>query len=283
MCSRSPGWDRCGLGCSARPVAACRSSSDVTAMLHERSGAAIESLYAASIDDHLSELAHHYSRSGNAPKAVEYLERAGGRAVERSAYVEAVSQFSAALELIRAMPHSPQRAERELAIVLALGPAVQVTKGWSAPEAEAIYLHARELCRELGETPQLFPALFGLSAYYAVGGDYRTARGIMNQCLNIAELSGDSGILVQAYHQLGYLLAYTGELSSARQAQEDLARLYDSKTHHSLVRLYGGDDPAVCSLGAKSLTLGLQGYPRQAVLAAEASRRLAEQLSHPLS
>src|SRR5262249_16786045 len=34
--------------------------------LHERIGAALETLYAASLDDHLAELAHHYSRSANA-------------------------------------------------------------------------------------------------------------------------------------------------------------------------------------------------------------------------
>ena len=257
--------------------------SDRRKLLHERTGAAIESLYVASIDDHLSELAHHYGRSSNGPKAIEYLDRAGRRAVERSAYVEAVNHLSAALELLRAMPYSRERSERELALLLALGPPVQVTKGWSSPEAEKIYLRAREICREVGETPQLLLTLFGLAGYYVVGGEYKTARELMDQCLNLAQLSGDSNMLVQAYHSLGYLHAFTGELSSARQAQDELARLYDSKTHHPLARLYGGDDPAVCSLGVKSLTLWLQGYPQQAVLAAEASRRLAEQLSHPLS
>ena len=231
----------------------------------------------------MSELAHHYGRSGNAAKAIEYLDRAGRRAVERSAYVEAVNHLSAALELLRAMPYSRERSERELALLLALGPPVQVTKGWSSPEAEKIYLRAREICREVGETPQLLLTLFGLAGYYVVGGEYKTARELMDQCLNLAQLSGDSNMLVQAYHSLGYLHTFTGELSSARQAQDELARLYDSKTHHPLARLYAGDNPAVCSLGVKSLTLWLQGYPQQAVLAAEASRRLAEQLSHPLS
>jgi len=257
--------------------------SDRRKLLHERTGVAIEKLYAASIDDHLSELAHHYSRSGNAPKAIEYLERAGGRAVERSAYIEAVSHFSAALELLRAMPHSPQRAERELALLLALGPSVQVTKGWSAQEAEAVYLRARELCREVGETRQLFPALFGLAAYYAVGGEYKPAREIMDECLSLAERSGNSNMLVQAYHQLGWLQAFTGELASARQSQDELVTRYDSKRHHPLAHLYGGDDPAVCCLGIRGLTLWLLGYPEKALEAAGASVRLAQQLSHPLS
>ena len=61
-------------------------------LLHERIGAAIEPLYAASIEDHLSELAHHYARSGNADKAAEYLQRAGWQAFGRAAHREALDQ-----------------------------------------------------------------------------------------------------------------------------------------------------------------------------------------------
>ena len=46
-------------------------------LLHERTGEAIEALFKDRIDDHLAELAHHYSRSANTRKAVEYLFRAG--------------------------------------------------------------------------------------------------------------------------------------------------------------------------------------------------------------
>ena len=45
--------------------------------LHEHVGHAIESIYTASLDDHVAELAHHFSRSGNQAKAVEYLHLAG--------------------------------------------------------------------------------------------------------------------------------------------------------------------------------------------------------------
>src|SRR6516165_7805852 len=38
--------------------------------LHEQIGAAIEALYSSQLSDHLSELAHHYQRSGNIGKAL---------------------------------------------------------------------------------------------------------------------------------------------------------------------------------------------------------------------
>ena len=59
--------------------------------IHERTAQAIEALYRANLDEHYSELAHHYTRSGNTEKAVEYLHLAGQQAVQRSANVEAIT------------------------------------------------------------------------------------------------------------------------------------------------------------------------------------------------
>ena len=41
-------------------------------------------MFAEQLEDHLDELAHHYSRSDNVAKAVEYLGRAGQQAPQRS-------------------------------------------------------------------------------------------------------------------------------------------------------------------------------------------------------
>jgi len=56
--------------------------------LHERIGAALEALYASSIDDHLVELAHHYGRSANVDAAVQYLTSAGKQKMEEARRVE---------------------------------------------------------------------------------------------------------------------------------------------------------------------------------------------------
>ena len=68
--------------------------------LHERTAAAIESLYGDRLDDHLAELAHQYRRGGNLEKAIEYLCLAGEQAAARGADNGAIEQLGAALELI---------------------------------------------------------------------------------------------------------------------------------------------------------------------------------------
>src|SRR5262249_8247828 len=97
--------------------------------IHERTAQAMEALYRATLDEHYSELAHHYSRSGNTEKAVEYLHLAGQQAAQRSANVEAITHLTTALELLKTLPDTRERAQQELMLHLSLGMPLLVTRG----------------------------------------------------------------------------------------------------------------------------------------------------------
>ena len=49
-------------------------------------------------------------------QAVAYWQRAGQQAVERSAYAEAVSTLTTALDLLTTLPESRERSQQELAM-----------------------------------------------------------------------------------------------------------------------------------------------------------------------
>ena len=119
----------------------------------------MEGLYKTSLSNHYSDLAHHYRRSGNAQKAVEYLGPTGYQAVQRTANDEAIGHFTTAIELLQTLPDSQERSQQELALHVALGVPLSATKGWAAPEVGNIYMRAQELCEQVGETPELFPVL----------------------------------------------------------------------------------------------------------------------------
>jgi len=59
-------------------------------LLHERTAQTIEALYCDRLEDHATELAHHFGCSGNVPEAVGYLSRSGHKAAERSGRCPAV-------------------------------------------------------------------------------------------------------------------------------------------------------------------------------------------------
>src|SRR6202040_368906 len=97
-------------------------------LLHERTANALESLLADHLEDHVDEMAHHYSNSADLDKALEYLHRAGERAVRRSTNAEAIAYFTRALELLTGRPDTRERAERELALQIALGAPLMNTR-----------------------------------------------------------------------------------------------------------------------------------------------------------
>ena len=130
-------------------------------LLHERTGEAIEALFKDRIDDHLAELAHHYSRTANTRKAVEYLFRAGSQAEARFAYSEAVTRLSSALEFLKRLPDDAERARQELSVQSVLGRSLSNVKGWAAAELEPVYARARELCAQIRDPALAFRALYG--------------------------------------------------------------------------------------------------------------------------
>src|SRR5262245_21034127 len=106
-------------------------------------------------------IAHHYTEAGLAEQAIPYWQKAGQRAGQRSANMEAVSHLSTGLELLKILPDTPERAQQELALQATLGPLLIATRGYAAEETGATYTRARELCRQVGETLLLFRVLFG--------------------------------------------------------------------------------------------------------------------------
>jgi predicted ATPase len=252
-------------------------------LLHERAGLALESMFAEQLDDHLDELAYHYRRSGDASKAVEYLGRAGQQALQRSAYADALSTLSAALNLLRKLPDGPERIQRELLLQLAIGPALMAAKGWAAPEVEQAYNRMRELCELLDETPELFPTLFGLWVVHLIRGELRRAYEIAEQLLRLARSARNPALLPQAWHALGSTSYWMGEFGPARKNFEDALTHYDPEHHRALILRYSWVDVEVRSLSYSAITLWQLGYPDQALDKGKEALAVAQRLSHPFS
>src|SRR5262245_42641698 len=179
--------------------------------LHERTAHAMEALYQFTLEEHYSELAHHYSRTENTPKAVRYLHLAGQQAAQRSANTEAVALLTEAVALVHQLPATPDQAQQELTLQTTLGPLLLTTKGYAAPETEGAYTRAYDLCQQVGETSELFPVLWGLLELYVGRADYRRAREYGEQMLALAQRLHDSSLLLWAYRGLEEVSFCLGE------------------------------------------------------------------------
>jgi TOMM system kinase/cyclase fusion protein len=227
-------------------------------------------------------LAHHYTQAGFSSQAVSYWQRAGQRAVQHSAYAEAISHLTTALALLRTLPDTPERTQQELDLQLALGPALIATKGQAAPEVEQAYARARTLCQQVGETPQLFPALWGLASFYLMKPELQTSRELGEQMLRLALRAQDPALLLEAHRSLGTTLFESGVFVEAQAHLEQGIALYHPQRHRSHTVLYGRDPGVVClSYGAH--TRWLLGYPDQALQRIHDALTLYGQSSHPFS
>ena len=250
--------------------------------LHEYTAQAIEQLFHDRVEEHYSELAHHYQRSGNVEKAMVYLHKAGQQAVQRSANADAIQHLTTALALLKTVPDTPEHRQQELALHITLGMPLHATRGFSSPEVQATYARARELCQQVGETRQLFPVLFGLRTFYHVRGEFLAARELGEQLLSLAQREHDPVLLVVAYRALGSTLFHLGEFRAAQAYLGQSLTLYDAQRHHPDVFLYGIES-GVVALSYTALVLWQLGYPDQALQKSTAARTLAHERAHPFS
>ncbi|MBP0621186.1 adenylate/guanylate cyclase domain-containing protein [Cupriavidus consociatus] len=256
--------------------------TDHRSALHERTGQAIEALFPDRLMDYCSELARHYSLSGNNPKAVEYLHCAGQQAVQRSAYREAIHQLSAALELLKRQRETPARARQELSLQLAIGPALIAARGFASPEVEATYSRALALCGELGDTPQIFPTQVGLRTYFSLRAEHAKAYTVAKSLVGVAKRASNREWLADAHVSIGTTLYFSGRFRTADLHLKRALALYLPEPHQHHPNFHGVD-PEVRTLSVAALVLWFLGYPDQARMRGQQAIMLAQQLSHPFS
>src|SRR5262249_45671752 len=155
--------------------------------LHQWIGEREEQAYGERARQIAAELAVHFERGREYRKAVQYLHQAGQNAMRRSAHQEAITLLTKGLVLLPTLPATSERSRHELDLQLALGPALMAIKGFAAPEVGHAYARARALCKQMGDSPQLFSVLFGLWIFYANRGELPTARELGEELLSLAQ------------------------------------------------------------------------------------------------
>ena len=196
--------------------------------------------------------------------------------------METVAHCTMGLEVLRTLPDTPVRIQYELDMQVALGQALQVTKGPPAPEVERAYARARELCQQVEGTPQIVAVLGGLCMFYRVRGELQAARELGEQLLTLAQRLHDPERLAYAHWGLGEALFYLGEFASAHAHLEQALAVSDTPQNRSLPSLFGGA-ARVNTLGTTAWVLWLLGYPDQALTRSHEMLTYAQELQHAFS
>ena len=249
---------------------------------HQRIAQVVEARFPELCETQPELLAHHYTEASLIMQAMPYWQRAGQRAIERSANLEAVGHLTTGLEVLKTLPDTGERTQQELALLTTLGPAMIVIKGYGAPEVEDTYLRARELCQQVDDPAQLFPVVRGLWNRYLMRAEHQQARELGERLLSLAHSLHNPASLIEAHRVFGTVLWNRGELPLAYEHLEQGIALYKPHQHRTLAFRYGADPGVVCRFYA-AVVLWSRGYPQQARRRMEEALTLAQEISHPHS
>ena len=247
---------------------------------HQRTADVLASRFPETVESRPELLAHHYTEAGLTEQAIPYWRVAAQRALQRYANHEAVSHASRGLELLATLPDTPGRAKLELSLQLILAPSLSFMRG---PQAvEDIHARALELARQVGSTPELFPALAGFGYGQMVHGKLREARSLAEEFLELAHPHQDPLVLAVGHRMLAYTAWWQGDFVDVLDHSREGLALYHPDQHRGCLIRYSQDSGVVCGY-VRALAHWALGYPAQAVLTMESTLVHARSLAHPYS
>ena len=248
--------------------------------LHLRIADAIEREFPHVADVQPELLAHHWAGAGRAAEAIPYYLHAGRRAAERSAAVEATSHLRKGLTLLPELSDGDQRDRREVELLIALGPVLVGTEGYSNPEVEQVYARARELCERLGGDARLrFTVSSGLLLFHQSRAELDICLDLTRERLALARQLDDPALEMLVHENSGTLAVWRGEHAHALTALGEALKRY-SPAGGRVVRLEYGTDTSVVSTAYQAQALLYLGYLDQALRKAEESVAIARALGH---
>ena len=149
-------------------------------------------------------IAHHYAEAGLNDSAISWFEKAGRAAMAQSAFEEAEAIYERVVALCGELESEDDKVQTEFKLQTTLGLVYSTTHGYASTKTETAYLRAAALSEALKSDREVFRIQLGLRTFYQVSGRGRQALPCALRCLEIAEISKDDLLLVQAHVALGH-------------------------------------------------------------------------------
>ena len=185
--------------------------------LHARIAETLENQFAEIIETRPELLARQCTEAGLIEKAAGLWGKAGQRSLERSALIEAVAQFTRALDQVASLPATPALRREQIKLQVGLANALYHAKGVAAAETKAAFNQARvmiEQAESLGEHIEdpllLYSVLYGFFIVKFINFDGDAACALARQFLALAEQQKATAPIMIGHRLLGMTLLCHG-------------------------------------------------------------------------
>jgi class 3 adenylate cyclase len=249
---------------------------------HRRAADALKSLSPATFERHPELAARHYAEAGDWARATPLWLGAGRQAALASANREAINHLQKGLAAVAHIDESGDRAQLELDLLLTLGPPLMATRGYADPDVEQGYVRARELCRTLGEPPELMPAMFGLWTYHCLRAKHVEGCRLAEDMVRLAEREDEPALAVESGLAMGANLFYLGRFEESERNLACSIHSYD-RDRDAMHRFVYGQDPSVAAHAYQALDLWLLGRDKEALAASARSLEQGRACDHPFT
>ena len=228
-----------------------------------------------------SELAFLLEAARDFSRAAEFFLAASDRARRVFAFREALTLANRGLELLEALPNTPERAPRELMHLMSVAVAMHPLRGYAAPELEDKSGRMQQLCDQIGDHPAIFGPLCALGAFYFMRAELRSALEQVDRMAPIAEAADQPVMRVWTAWGYGSAYAHTGDFEEAHRHLERGISVYTPAFHSGLMIMTGFDAGIACHFQDARMLWAL-GYPDAAMQRLDQAMRLARTAGHPL-
>lgn len=243
---------------------------------HRRIGEVLEQQFPETAAAEPELLAQHFTEASVLDSAIQYWLKAGVRARERSADVEAIRHLTRGLELIATKPPGTARDGEELQFQMLLSASYIAVRGYAAAEVEVHIQRARELCEQLGPTSPLFHVMMIIWALRFIRGQSDPAVATSKEILALSD-SRDDSYKAEAYWSRTASEWWAGDFTQTLALSKQGVSLYqiEASLPHAEILQQNCGPLMTCYVGWSNWMLG---YPDQAWPWLDQALALAEKL-----
>jgi len=255
-------------------------TDDERPQLYRKVAETIEALYPNDPTTY-QQLAHLWLVADDIFKETFYASESGQIELQTNANDSAAGYFRRAMKCLLHVPDYPDKLRRQLVLQIQLSVALTASLGYSADAVEESYLKAHQLSLEVGETPFIFRALYGMTSAYS-------ARGLLNKAeqyaLNLLQMADYMPLEFQlmAHNIKASINLRQGKASNGIEHFEFVHDHYD-KVVHSPLGIQYGQDPGLSAFSFGTLTWMQIGQVDRAEQWRQEALCLADELGYPFA